>query len=106
MSLLVCLGAQADVYPIRIALGGRLKGMPIGVWGHSTSPLSGNQVDRLPLDCHTETVAKPDRLGPAQNDKPMQHFVELSRFHSMKCIKTQRKPCQAYIEDQYERVKM
>ena len=39
-------------------------------WGvcYSTSPPSGNQVDGLPLVCHTETVAKPGRLGPAKND--------------------------------------
>ena len=34
---------------------------------HSTSPPCGNQVDGLPHDCHTETVAKPGRLGPAKN---------------------------------------
>ena len=36
---------------------------------HSTSPPCGNLVDGLPHDCHTETVAKPARLGPAQNDE-------------------------------------
>ena len=55
---------------------------------------------------NTETVAKPGRLGPAQNDEPMQNFVELSRFHSMKCINTWRKPCQAYIENQHKCVKI
>ena len=35
---------------------------------YSTSPPSGNQVDGLPLVCHTKTVAKPGRLGPAKND--------------------------------------
>ena len=35
---------------------------------HSTSPPCGNFADGLPRDCHTETVAKPARLGPAQND--------------------------------------
>ena len=35
---------------------------------HSTSPPCGNLVDGLPHDCHTETVAKPGRLGPAKND--------------------------------------
>ena len=34
---------------------------------HSTSPPCGNQVDGLPHDVHTETVAKPGRLGPAKN---------------------------------------
>ena len=46
----------------------------------STSYPSGNQVDGSPLVASTETVAKPGRLGPAQNDEPMQNFVELSRF--------------------------
>ena len=32
-----------------LAPGGHPKSMPIGVWGHSTSPPSGNQVDGLPL---------------------------------------------------------
>ena len=41
----------------------------LGMTRHSTSPLCGNLVDGLPHDCHTETVAKPGRLGPAQNDK-------------------------------------
>ena len=40
-----------------------------GMEGHSTSPPCGNLVDGLPHDCHTETVAKPGRLGPAQNGK-------------------------------------
>ena len=41
----------------------------IYVWmkGHSTSPPCGNLVDDLPHDFHTESVAKPCRLGPAQN---------------------------------------
>ena len=34
---------------------------------HSTSPPCGNLVDGLPHDCHTETVATPARLAPAQN---------------------------------------
>ena len=34
---------------------------------HSTSPPCGNLADGLPHDCHTETVAKPGRLGPAKN---------------------------------------
>ena len=42
--------------------------------GHSTSPPCGNLVDGLPHACHnTETVAKPGRLGPAQNGKPMSY---------------------------------
>ena len=35
---------------------------------HSTSPPCGNLVDGLPHDCHTETIAKLARLGPAKND--------------------------------------
>ena len=65
-----------------------------GMTRHSTSPPCGNLVDGLPHDCHTETVAKPGRLGPAQNGEPMQNFLELSRFCSMTLQKTQRKPCQ------------
>ena len=48
--------------------------------GHSTSPPCGNLVDRLPHACHTKTMAKPVRLGLAQNGKPMQNFLELSMF--------------------------
>ena len=38
-----------------------------GIERHSTSPPCGNLVDGLPHDCHTETVAKPGRQGPAKN---------------------------------------
>ena len=70
-----------------------------GMIRHSTSPPCGNLVDGLPHDCHnTKTVAKPDRLGPAQNGKLMPKNIELSMFCSMTCKKTQRKLCQAYIE--------
>ena len=44
------------------------------------SPPCGNLVDGLPHDCHTETVAKPGRLGPAQNDEVRENLVELSMF--------------------------
>ena len=60
-----------------------------GMERHSTSPPCGNLVNGLPHDCHTETVAKPGRLGAAQNGKLMQNFVELSRFRSMTLKKTQ-----------------
>ena len=40
----------------------------------STSLSGGNQVDGLPLASSTETVAKPGRLGPAQNDKLTEKF--------------------------------
>ena len=75
--------------------------MAVRACEHSTSPPRRNQVDGLPRVCHTETVAKPGRLGSAQNDEPMQHFVELTRFCSMNFKKTHRKPCRAYIEDQH-----
>ena len=42
-----------------------------GMEGHSTSPPCGNLVDGLPHACHTETVAKPGRLGRAGNGEPM-----------------------------------
>ena len=58
---------------------------------HSTSPSCGNLVDGLPHDCHTETVAKPGRLGPAQNDEPMQNFIELSMFWWWPWIKPKEK---------------
>ena len=68
--------------------------------GHSTSPPCGNLVDGLPHDCHnTETVAKLGRLGPAQNDEPMQNIIELTMF----CItieeKRSRISCAEYCED-------
>ena len=72
----------------RLALG--LDSCRVDAWGsarpheairsYSRSPPSGNQVDGSPLDRHAETVAKPGRLGPAQNEKPPQNFFELSRF--------------------------
>ena len=61
---------------------------------------------RFTARCHTKTVAKPDRLGPAQNDKPMQIFVELSRFWWITLREVHRKPCRAYVEDEYGCVKM
>ena len=73
-------------------------------WGmkrHSTSPPCGNLVDGLPHDCHTKTVAKPSRLGPAQNGEPTQNFIELSMFLCITLRKVHRKPCRAYVEDQY-----
>ena len=51
------------------------------------SPPCGNLVDGLPRDCHTKTVAKPDRLGPAHNDEPMQNIIELIMF----CITIEEK---------------
>ena len=77
--------------------------MKIYVWmkGHSTSLPCGNLVDGSPHDCHTETTAKPARLGSAENGKLMENFVELSRFCSIKYWKVHRICCLAYIKDQY-----
>ena len=59
----------------------------------------GNPVDGLPPARHTETVAQPGRLGPAQNGEPMQNFIELTMF----CIAIEKKShsisCPEYIED-------
>ena len=41
---------------------------------HSTSPPCGNLVDGLPHDCHTETIAKLARMGPAKNDELVPKF--------------------------------
>ena len=45
----------------------------------STSPLCGNLVDGLPHDCHTETIAKPARLGPAKNDTTLTKFGRVDK---------------------------
>ena len=66
---------------------------------HSTSPPCGNQVDGLPHDVHTETVAKPGRLGPAQKGKLMHFFIELTMFCIMIEYKSPRISCPEYIED-------
>ena len=47
---------------------------------HSTSPPCGNLVDGLPHDCHTETIAKLARLGPAKNGTTLENFIELTMF--------------------------
>ena len=79
----------------------------VGLRRHSTSPPCGNLVDGLPHDCHnTETVAKPGRLGPAQNDELMQNFIELTIFWSMFEEKTPRKCCQECIEDLEKYIKI
>ena len=59
----------------------------------------GNLVDGLPPARHTEAVAKPGRLGPAQNDEPMQNLFELTMFCSMIDKKTHRISCPEYTED-------
>ena len=66
---------------------------------HSTSPPCGNLVDGLPHDCHTETMAKPGRLGPAQNGELMENFIELTMFCIMIEEKSPRISCPEYIED-------
>ena len=71
--------------------------------------LSGNQVDGSSLAAmevffsksDTEAVAMPGSFGPAQNGKPMHFFVELTPFYLMTLRKVHRKPCRAYIGDQY-----
>ena len=56
---------------------------------HSTSPPCGNLVDGLPHDCYTETVAKPARLGSAQNDElpPQNDRVDKVLLDDMKKCK-------------------
>ena len=39
---------------------------------------SGNHVDGLPLDCHTETIAKLARLGAAKNDELVTKFGRIN----------------------------
>ena len=46
---------------------------------HSTSLPCGNLVDGLPHDCHTETIAKPARLGPAKNDELVTKFGRVNK---------------------------
>ena len=61
--------------------------------GHSTSPPCGNLVDGLPHDCHTETIAKLARLGPAKNDATLENFIELTMFYIMMGDKSPRIYC-------------
>ena len=49
---------------------------------HSTSPPCGNQVDGLPPARHTETVAKPARLGPAKNGTTFENFGQVAPYGS------------------------
>ena len=46
---------------------------------HSTSPPCGNLVDGLPHDCHTKTIAKLARLGPAKNDELVTKFGRVDK---------------------------
>ena len=66
---------------------------------HSTSPPCGNLVDGLPHACHGETMAKPGRLRPAQNDEPMETFVEIIMFYIIFEKKSPRISCPECIED-------
>ena len=69
----------------------------------STSAAGGNQVDGLPpVWNNTETVAKPGRLGLAQNDEPMQNFVDLSSFWIITLMKAHSIFCPECIEDSCE----
>ena len=70
----------------------------------STSPPCGNLVDGLPHDFHTETVAKPDRLEPAQNGENVENFSELSMFCIVIDNETPRISCPEYIEDLDKRI--
>ena len=45
----------------------------------STSPPCGNLVDGLPHDCHTETIAKLARLGPAKNGELVTIFGRVNK---------------------------
>ena len=58
------------------------------------------------LKHNTETMAKPDGLGPAQNDESMQNFVELSMFCSTTLRKVHSISCPEYIEDLDKCIKM
>ena len=66
---------------------------------HSTSPPCGNLVDGLPHACHTETIAKLARLGPAKNGATLENFIELTMFYIMIEEKIPRISCPEYIED-------
>ena len=70
-----------------------------GIERHSTSPPCGNLVDGLPHDCHTERMAKPGRLGPAQKGKLMHFLIELTMFCIMIEEKTLRKSCPECVQD-------
>ena len=73
---------------------------------HSTSPSCGNLVDGLPHDCHTETVAKPGRLGPAQNGELTRNFIELTMFRWILDKKSHRISCPECIEDSDKCIQM
>ena len=57
-------------------------------------PACGTLVDGLQHDFHTEAVGKPDRLGFAQNNTPIQNL-----FCLIIDKKTLRIYCSEYIED-------
>ena len=55
---------------------------------------------------NTETVAKPGRLGPAQNGKLMENFIGLTYFCIITLMKAHRISCPEYIEDLYKCIRM
>ena len=65
---------------------------------HSTSSPCGNLVHVLPHNCHTETMAKPTRLWPGENDNLMDFFRELAMFCIMLEEKSSRISWLEYIE--------
>ena len=46
---------------------------------HSASAPCGNLVDGLPHDCHTKTIAKLARLGPAKNGTTLTKFGRVDK---------------------------
>ena len=71
---------------------------------HSKRSSCGNWVDGLPHIVHTETVAKPGRLGRQGPWKMVRHhlkMIKLPRFCWITRRKVQRKGCRAYVEDSY-----
>ena len=83
----------------KIEFYGRERQEVYGMERHSTSPPCGNLVDGLPHDCHTETIAKLARLGPAKNGATLENFIELTMFCSMIDMKTHRISCPECFED-------
>ena len=77
-------------------------------WGGTLRALRAETwltVDRT-IACNTETVAKPDRVGPAQNGEPMQNFVELIMFCIIIEQKSARISCPECIGDSDKYIKM
>ena len=66
--------------------------------GHSASPPCGNLVDGLPHDCHTETIAKLARLGPAKNGKLVTKYGRVDKILLDEVHEDVKKNCQACME--------